>query len=105
MIPLTRATAAYRLNPEMHEFLDAGLIRLIVRGESVIGHYGRRGYITGALNGLVLNATLRDGVHDGEVCVTFDEGFTSFEGYYTAALADRPHARPFSGTRITRRRS
>lgn len=88
----------------MHEFLGAGLIRLIVRGESVIGHYGRRGYITGALNGLVLKATLRDGVHDGEVSVTFDASFASFDGYYMAALTDRSDARQFSGTRVTRRR-
>ena len=77
---MAHATAAYRLNPEMHEFLGAGLIRLIVRGENVIGHYGRRGYITGALHGRVLTATLRDGIRDGEVQLTFDEAFTCFEG-------------------------
>jgi hypothetical protein len=60
----------------MHEFLGEGLIRLIVRGENVIGHYGRRGYITGALHGRVLTATLRDGIREGEVRLTFDEEFT-----------------------------
>lgn len=102
---MAHTTAAYRLNPEMHEFLGAGLMRLIVRGENVIGHYGRRGYISGALRGRVLTASLRDGVHDGEVCVTFDEDFTCFDGYYTTGLPGQPSERPCSGTRITRRQS
>ncbi len=102
---MAHATAAYRLNPEMHEFLGAGLIRLIVRGENVIGHYGRRGYITGALHGCVLIATFRDGVHDGEVRLTFDDEFECFEGYYVPALPNGPGERPCSGTRITRRKS
>jgi hypothetical protein len=102
---LASATAAYRLNPEMHEFLGAGLLRLIVRGENVIGRYGRRGYLNGALCGLVLTATLRDGAHHGEVQVTFDEGFMSFEGYYRAALPSEPQERRCLGTRVTRRRA
>jgi hypothetical protein len=102
---LAHATAAYRLNSEMHEFLGAGLMRLIVRGESVIGHYGRRGYVSGALRGLELTAKLRDGIHDGEVRVTFDEDFTFFDGYYTTGSPDQPQTRPCSGKRITRRRS
>jgi hypothetical protein len=102
---LAHATAAYRLNPEMHEILGAGLIRLIVRGENVIGHYGRRGYISGALHGRVLTATLRDGVHEGEMRLTFDKEFTRFEGSYLAGLANGPSEQPCFGTRITRRRS
>jgi hypothetical protein len=101
---LAHAIAAYRLNPEMRDVLGAGLIRLIVRGETVIGHYGRRGYITGALDGRMLTATFRDGRRDGEVRLTFDEAFTRFEGYYVAALPEGPSERPCSGTRITRRR-
>lgn len=102
---MAHATAAYRLNPEMHEFLGAGLIRLIVRGENVIGHYGRRGYITGALHGRVLTATLRDGIRDGEVQLTFDEAFTCFEGYYVTGSPEKSDTLPISGNRITRRRS
>jgi hypothetical protein len=101
---LAHATAAYRLNPEMHEFLGSGLIRLIVRGESVIGRYGRRGYLSGTLQGLVLTAALRDGVHDGELLVTFDEAFASFNGCFHAAGDGESHERPCSGMRVTRRR-
>lgn len=102
---LASATAAYRLNLEVHEFLGSGLLHLIARGESVIGRYGRRGYLSGALCGLVLTATLRNGLHQGELRVTFDEGFTSFDGYYRTAPPSEVHERRCCGTRVTRRRS
>ncbi|HUN29029.1 MAG TPA: hypothetical protein VMV65_04455 [Alphaproteobacteria bacterium] len=101
---MAHATAAYRLNPEMREFLGTGLMRLIVRGENVIGHFGRRGYLTGALRGQVLTATLRDGVSNGELCVTFDESFTCFDGVYTSGPPRPPQTLACSGKRITRRR-
>jgi hypothetical protein len=87
----------------MNEFLSAKLIRIIVRGEVVIGRYGRRGYLTGALHGHVLTATLRDDVHQGHLTVTFDPAFKSFCGFYATVLATEPQRRPCSGSRLLRR--
>ena len=102
---MASATAAYRLNPEMQELLGTGLLRLIVRGETVIGRYGRHGYVNGALRGRVLTATLRDGVHHAVLHVTFSENYVSFEGFYRPALGGEAQELRCHGTRITRRRS
>ncbi len=102
---MANATAAYRLNPEMQEVLGTCLIRIIVREQTVIGHFGRYGYISGSLNGHDLHATLRDKRHEGHLTVTFDDGFTSFDGHYARAADDRPVRRQCSGTRVTRRKS
>jgi len=102
---LASATAAYRLNSEMHELLGTGLLHLIARGETVIGRYGRHGYVNGVLRDLVLTATLRDGVRHGELHVTFAEGFISFDGYYRPTPAHEAQERRCQGTRVTRRRS
>jgi hypothetical protein len=97
-------TAVYRLNPEMSAFLSAKLMHIIVRGETVIGHYGRRGYLTGVLRGKVLTAKTRDDVQTGNLTVTFVEGFASFDGYFATVPPTRPRRRPVSGNRVPRRR-
>jgi hypothetical protein len=102
---LPNATAAYRLNPEMHELLGTRLIRIIVRDGAVIGHYGRYGYISGSLNGRDLDVRLRDKRHEGQLTVTFDDAFTSFAGRYAMESPDSVQSRHCSGTRITRRKS
>lgn len=101
---MANATAAYRLNPEMHEVLGTRLIRIIARDETVIGHYGRYGYISGSLKGRKLEATLRDKQHEGQLIVTFDDGFTSFDGHYVHLGDDQRRDRKCSGTRVTRRK-
>ncbi|HTZ54149.1 MAG TPA: hypothetical protein VMB20_03735 [Candidatus Acidoferrum sp.] len=101
---MANATAAYRLNPEMQEVLGTRLIRIIVREQTVIGHFGRYGYISGSLTGHDLDATLRDKRHEGHLTVTFDDGFTSFNGQYASAADDRTRSRLCSGTRVTRRK-
>jgi hypothetical protein len=100
-----RPTAAYRLNPEMSDVLGSTLIRIIVRGEEVIGHYGRHGYIKGVLRGRELSATLRDETNEGSLDATFDEDFTMFDGRYATALGSYPHERQCFGTRVTRRKA
>lgn len=101
---MTNATAAYRLNPEMQEVLGTRLIRIIVREQTVIGHFGRYGYISGLLNGHDLDAKLRDKRHEGHLTVTFDDGFTSFNGYYASGADEHAGSRLCSGTRVTRRK-
>lgn len=101
---MANATAAYRLNPEMQEVLGTRLIRIIVRDATVIGHFGRYGYISGSLTGRDLEATLRDKRHEGHLAVTFDASFTSFNGRYASAADDQPHSRACTGTRVTRRK-
>jgi hypothetical protein len=101
---VTNATAAYRLNPEMQDVLGTCLIRIIVRDQAVIGHFGRYGYISGSLTGRDLQATLRDKRHEGHLTVTFDDSFTSFNGQYAIAVDDPPHSRACTGTRVTRRK-
>ncbi|MGB6984413.1 MAG: hypothetical protein WBD74_00410 [Candidatus Aquilonibacter sp.] len=100
---MANATAAYRLNPEMQEVLGTCLIRIIVRDQTVIGHFGRYGYISGSLTGRDLDATLRDKRHEGHLTVTFDDSFMSFNGRYEIAVDDPPHYRACTGTRVTRR--
>jgi hypothetical protein len=102
---VANATAAYRLNPEMQEVLGTRLIRIIVREQTVIGHFGRYGYISGSLNGHDLDATLRDKRHEGHLSVTFDDGFTSFNGRYASGAADHKGGVHCSGTRVTRRKT
>lgn len=101
---MATATAAYRLNPEMQDVLGTRLIRIIVREQTVIGHFGRYGYISGSLQGRDLQAVLRDKRREGQLTVTFDETFTSFNGRYASAADDRPGSRLCSGTRVTRRK-
>lgn len=101
---MTNATAAYRLNPEMQEVLGTRLIRIIVRDQTVIGHFGRYGYISGSLNGRNLEATLRDKRHEGHLTVTFDDSFTSFNGQYASETHIAPGGQRCTGTRVTRRR-
>jgi hypothetical protein len=101
---VANATAAYRLNPEMQEVLGTCLIRIIVRDQAVIGHFGRYGYISGSLTGHDLEATLRDKRQEGRLTVTFDDSFTSFNGLYASAVDDLSRGRQCSGTRVTRRK-
>jgi hypothetical protein len=101
---VANATAAYRLNPEMQEVLGTRLIRIIVRQQTVIGHFGRYGYISGSLNGHDLDATLRDKRHEGHLTVTFDDGFTSFNGRYASSSDEKAGSQVCSGTRVTRRK-
>jgi hypothetical protein len=104
-VPLVaNATAAYRLNPEMQEVLGTRLIRIIVRDRTVIGHFGRYGYISGSLDGRTLDATLRDKRREGHLTVTFDDSFTSFNGQYASETHDASGAVLCTGTRVTRRR-
>jgi hypothetical protein len=102
---VTRARAAYRLNAEMHDLLGVEIIRLIVRGETVIGHYGRHGYVRGVLRGQELTAALRDDLREGSLAVTFDDDFASFDGYYAPAMYDTVRRYPCSGRRVARRRN
>jgi hypothetical protein len=88
----------------MQDLLGATLIRLIVRGETVIGHYGRRGYIKGVLHGCELAATMHHDTREGRLNVTFDQEFTSFAGLYATAREDRQQVRCV-GNRVRRRRS
>lgn len=97
---MRRSIGIYRLNADMAEFLRAKLIRLIIRDGVVVGHYGRRGYINGALQGTLLTATLRDDRHQGHLTATFDEAFSSFQGYYATLLAMEPRKRSCSGDRV-----
>jgi len=99
---LARATATYRFDPATYEFLRAKLLHLIIRGENVIGHFGRRGHVTGTLKGHVLTATLRDSRRDGHITATFAEDFTSFEGDYLTTLYEQPYQYPCSGQRLCR---
>ncbi len=101
---MANATAAYRLNPEMQDVLGTRLIRIIVRDQTVIGHFGRYGHISGSLTGRDLEATLRDKRHEGHLTVTFDDSFTSFNGQYAIVVDDPPHTRTCMGTRVTRRK-
>jgi hypothetical protein len=101
---VANATAAYRLNPEMQEVLGTRLIRIIVRDQAVIGHFGRYGYISGSLNGHDLHATLRDKRHEGHLSVTFDDAFMSFNGHYASNVDEHADGLRCSGTRVTRRK-
>jgi hypothetical protein len=101
---LASATAVYRLNPEMHEMLGTRLIRIIARDDTVIGHYGRYGYISGSLRGRELDATLRDKRHEGHLIVTFDDDFMSFNGHYSPGGEAPQRDQQCSGTRVTRRK-
>lgn len=74
--------ASYRLDPTTNGVLGAKLIRFIVRGENLVGRYGRRGHINGVLKGHVLTATLRDDHCRGRLTATFSEDFDRFEGFY-----------------------
>jgi hypothetical protein len=89
----------------MNELLGTHLIRLIARGQTVIGRYGRRGFISGVLQEHELIATLRDDLHKGSLTATFDEDFESFDGVYVSAQSDQGLSLRCSGTRVTRKRS
>jgi hypothetical protein len=96
--------ATYRLDPETYEFLRAKLLHLIIRGETVIGHFGRRGHVTGVLDGFVLSATLRDSRHNAQLTATFDKDFKTFTGQVVTTVNQEPQKRPCSGERLIRGR-
>ncbi len=95
--------ATYRLDPATYEFLRAKLLHLIIRGETVIGHYGRRGHVTGVLDGCVLTATLRDSRTNGRLTATFDKDFKTFTGQLVTANHETQRL-ACSGERLVRGR-
>jgi hypothetical protein len=99
---LRRVTGSYRLSPDVNELLHAKLIHLIARGDVVIGHYGRRGYLSGVLIERTLTAAFRDNVSQGNLTIMFDDKFTRFEG---RVLSKQSGDCPCSGTRLPRSRA
>jgi hypothetical protein len=98
---LARATATYRINPEMADVLRAKLLRLIFRGESVIGRYGRRGHLAGSFRDGRLTATMRDERHEVQITLTFDESLRTFSGLYAGGGVQQT----LTGELVARRKS
>lgn len=94
--------ATYRIDPAMHELLGAKLIHLIFRNGNVIGRYGRRGCVSGVLQGHALTATLRDSKRAGTLTVTFAQNFESFQGLYVTEAGAEPAQHACSGERLRR---
>lgn len=98
---MTARSMQYRLDADSESLLNAALLHLIVRGEEVIGRYGRGGHVTGRMQNRMLTATFSESARQGELVATFDDNLAAFRGSIRFANGD-DQERTISGTRVTR---
>jgi hypothetical protein len=92
--------AHYRLDGASEHQLHATILHLVVRGDDVVGRYGRGGHLTGRMDGRLLTATLSQDGRDGRLNATFTNDFASFHG--RVAFGEGAEEREITGIRVVR---
>lgn len=75
-------TGRYRLDEALRTFLGADAMRLIRRGDRVIGRYGRLGFVRGRIDDLVVDARWTERREYGWIIMRFDNRYTAAECEY-----------------------
>ena len=74
------ATGLYRLDETSVRFFGTHVLRILQRGEVVVGRFGRRGTIKGTLHDFELRAAWRERACSGWLNATFDPTYDTFRG-------------------------
>ena len=74
------ATGIYGLDPEAAAFFGARALRLVNRGDIVVGRFGRSGRIRGTISDGLLVATWKADTREGWLTLAFAPSFGSFQG-------------------------
>lgn len=79
---MSSASGQYRLEPQAAAFFGTSVLRLVAHDDTVLGRFGRLGFVRGKLKGHILDARWSERVRYGWITIRFDARYTMAECRY-----------------------